>query len=110
MASKSEVTIHFKNDIPEFDNATTITEALKKFFGSECAINVYDVNHHNGNEVSFELYSEKHNNLVWQQDLLKKYLQEKHSDEVTYFSTNVWTTTDYDIHFEEGDGFDFKDL
>ena len=112
MGSKAEITIHFGEDLPEeFSTNEDIQEALKAYYGDDCSIGVYDTQLQDEAEVYFELFSERDRNLTWQHELLIKYLKEKYAEQIVYFSSNIWTSYDDEgIHFEEGDGENFKDI
>ena len=108
MSTKAEVEIHFIGRVPEmFCSDTNIVKHLKEFHDEEkngdCGIEVYEVKDFR-NAVTFDLYSERHVNLIWQKDLLKKYLLEKFPKNITEFQANVWVSSDdEDINLTDGE-------
>jgi len=102
MSSKSEVNISFIGEIPvEFKSVEQLEKTLKSFHGSDCHISIYNLKNNRDGDVSFEFYSERHNNLIWQQKLLKKYLEEKYVDKLNSYSSSVWIASgDEDLYFE----------
>lgn len=113
MATKSDIDIHFKDEVPEALRYTDeLIDDLKKFHGDDDVnIQIFELREYGTKELSLVLYSDRHVNLLWQQDLLKRYLQENFADVVTYFMASVWTTLpDTDLIFELGDEIEFKEI
>ncbi len=102
MSTKADVIITFKKDIPnEFKNVDKLIKALTDFFHEtsekDCDFEIYDLDKFT-NEVSFELYSERHVHLLWQQDILIKYL--KKIGGVYSINSNVWISSDESVYLE----------
>jgi hypothetical protein len=112
MSAKSEIQIVFSEDSPEeFRTSEELEETLKAFHGDICDVFVTGLDHTGKGELGFELYSGRYRNLLWQQDLLKRFLQDKYAEQVEIFQTNVWMTSDDESYlFDKDDGNDFKDL
>lgn len=111
LPARADVTICFKKETPEvFQDANLLVKELKKFCGDDnCDIGIFELSHNGENSVYLDLYSERYQNLYWQQDLLVKYL--KANCEIEEISTSVWTADDNSIYLtgedlEEYEGYE----
>jgi hypothetical protein len=109
LPAKSEIEIKFKGKRPDvFENSEALENALKQFYGEDCSVNVFQMEFYGEDSVYFDLYSDRYQNLYWQQDLLVKYLKEKCRDEFLEINTSVWTACDEDIHLVEEEIDDYE--
>lgn len=105
--AKCDAQIVFKGKAPEsFKDDETLQKTLMDFYGEPCGVEVYDMKHYklgrvrelagDDDAVTFELYSERYQNLYWQQDLLIKYLKEH--CQVEEISTSVWMSDESGVY------------